>query len=527
MVSGVELTYNSNATAMQMANTIFGNGTTVNSASYTGWSGSSAIYSNGDAISPDTTPGNAGVILSTGRASDFTNQGGGSNDSPSTTTNTSGFDNLAQFNAIAGHKTYDASFLDVNFTPTNDVLTIQFVFSSDEYPEFSNSIYNDVFAVWVNGTHVPLSVTQNAATVTQINQTSNINLFKDNTSDQFNTEMDGFTVSLTLTMPVNAGVPNDIRIGVADTSDANYDSNVLIAEGSVQSILIAEQDDIQMFNNGTGNLAVLANDINLTGGSVKVTHINGVEVVPGDSVTLATGQIVTLNPNMTFTIQNDGDLETVSFTYGILAEDEFGNDLEDDVGFVTIEIIPCFVAGTMIATPQGPRAVDALAPGDLVMTRDDGAQPVRWAGARTVAAQGSLAPVAIRAGTYGDHGDLMVSPQHRVMIRDAVAELLFGEAEVLVKAKDLVNGDSVRIVEGGEVTYVHLLFDRHQVIWSEGLATESFLPGPATTRMMERGIVDEICAIFPELDPLTGAGYSAAARPTLRHFEARLLVRAA
>ena len=77
------------------------------------------------------------------------------------------------------------------------------------------------------------------------------------------------------------------------------------------------------------------------------------------------------------------------------------------------------------------------------------------------------------------------------------------------------------------MTYVHLLFDRHQVIWSAGLATESFLPGPNTTRAMERGIVEEICAIFPELDPETGDGYGAAARPTLRHFEARLLVRAA
>jgi len=73
--------------------------------------------------------------------------------------------------------------------------------------------------------------------------------------------------------------------------------------------------------------------------------------------------------------------------------------------------------------------------------------------------------------------------------------LLFGEAEVLVAAKDLVDGQSVHVVEGGMVEYVHMLFDRHQVIYSAGLTTESFLPGPQTTQSFEREIVDEICAI--------------------------------
>jgi hypothetical protein len=73
------------------------------------------------------------------------------------------------------------------------------------------------------------------------------------------------------------------------------------------------------------------------------------------------------------------------------------------------------------------------------------------------------------------------------------------------------------------VEYVHLLFDRHQVVFSEGLETESFLPGPQTARSLEGPIVAEICTLFPELDPSTGQGYSAAARPTLKSYEARLL----
>jgi hypothetical protein len=111
------------------------------------------------------------------------------------------------------------------------------------------------------------------------------------------------------------------------------------------------------------------------------------------------------------------------------------------------------------------------------------------------------------------------------MIKDALAELMFGNTEVLVAAKDLVNDRSIRSVEGGEVEYVHLMFDQHQVIYSEGLATESFLPGPQTTKSFEAEIVEEICTVFPELDLTTGEGYGPAARPMLKSYEAEALRR--
>jgi hypothetical protein len=111
------------------------------------------------------------------------------------------------------------------------------------------------------------------------------------------------------------------------------------------------------------------------------------------------------------------------------------------------------------------------------------------------------------------------------MVKDALAELMFGNTEVLIAAKDLVNDRSIRSVEGGEVEYVHLMFDQHQVIYSEGLATESFLPGPQTTKSFEAEIVEEICTIFPELDLATGEGYGPAARPMLKRYEAEALRR--
>jgi hypothetical protein len=220
------------------------------------------------------------------------------------------------------------------------------------------------------------------------------------------------------------------------------------------------------------------------------------------------------------TVLGDGDIETVNFTYEVQSSTG-----QSDIGFVTLDSVPCFVRGSRILTERGPVAVEALRPGDGIVTRDDGVQPLRWIGQRRVAGRGRFAPIRIAAGTFGAHGALMVSPLHRVLIRDCLAELLFGEAEVLVAARDLVNDFSVRPVPCAEVEYHHLLFDRHQVIFAEGLATESFLPGPQMKDSFEAEIVDEICTLFPEIDPETFEGYSPAARRMLKQYEAQLLAR--
>lgn len=527
MVWAQELNYNTNATAMNMANTIFGDGVTVMNASYTGANGSSATYSGGDAISGTATPGDTGVILSTGNASSFTNSWGQSNQQTNTSTNTWGVDNDADFNAAAGANTYDAAMLDVDFIPTGDVMTMQFIFSSDEYPEYSGTVYNDMVGVWVNGTYVPMSVGTGDSSVGNVNQTNNINLFTSNTYDQYNTEMDGFTVTMTLTIPVIAGELNSIRIGIADVVDSSYDSNVLIAGGSVQTTLVAQDDTETMQIGTTKTIDVLGNDLDSTGGTMQITHINGVAVTVGSTVTLPSGHVVTLNADGTIDVTTDNDVEEVSFTYAVQTVDGSGNELQNDVGFVTVDTIPCFVAGTLIATPEGERMVEELVAGDLVMTRDAGPQPLRWTGRRTVKAVDKFAPIRIEKNTFGTHQTLWLSPQHRVLINDVWAELLFGEPEVLVAAKELVNDKSVRRIEGGTVDYVHLLFDDHQVIFSEGLATESFLPGPQTTSVFEQELIDEICAIFPELNAQTGDGYSPSARRSLKAFEAKVLLAAA
>jgi hypothetical protein len=191
---------------------------------------------------------------------------------------------------------------------------------------------------------------------------------------------------------------------------------------------------------------------------------------------------------------------------------------------VTFETIPCFAAGSMIARTNGPRAVETLVAGDMVITRDDSPQPLRWIGKRAVPAIGKMVPVCIRENALGPHGELMVSPLHRVLVKDALAELMFGHPEVLIAAKGLVNDRFIRTVEGSDVEYVHLMFDRHQVVYSEGLATESFVPDPQTTTSLEDDIVEESTTIFPELNLEMGEGCRPAAQPMLRRFEAAALL---
>jgi hypothetical protein len=517
MVAASELPIDTGATATEMAQNIFGDGVVVTGATFFGDNDSSGIYTNGDSVSPGVTPGDTGVILSTGDADDFTNSSGEANQSASTSTNTSGINNNSQLNAAAGAGTRDAAILDVDFIPTGDFMTMQFVFSSEEYPEFENSVYQDFVGVWINGTLVEMQVGNGDTDPGNINSTNNENLYIDNTADQFNTEMDGFTVTMTLTIPVNTGEVNTIRIAVADVSDSSYDSNLLIAGNSVQTQVVAFADDTHLDPNGSKDHDVLANDINGGGGTLTITHLNGVPVSVGVPVTLNTGQIIMLNADGTINLVGDGDTEDFNFTYTV------DNGTNTDIGVVNVSSIPCFVAGTMIATPDGERAVEGLQLGEMVLTKDEGPQPLRWMGSRTVNAEDNFAPIRIRANTFGEHDDLLVSPEHRILIRDSVAELLFGEQEVLVAAKELVNDRSVTRCVGGQVTYVHLMFDSHQVVYSEGLATESFLPGPQTTKSFERAIVDEICTLFPEIDPDTGLGYSPAARRVLKHFEAKLL----
>ncbi|MDO8885001.1 Hint domain-containing protein [Pseudotabrizicola sp.] len=183
---------------------------------------------------------------------------------------------------------------------------------------------------------------------------------------------------------------------------------------------------------------------------------------------------------------------------------------------------PCYAAGTLIETATGLRLVEDLQEGDMVITLDHGLQPIRWIGRRTVSGLEDWAPIRFMTGTMGNDRPLLVSPQHRMLVQGWKAELYFGQSEVLVAAKHLVNGDTIHCQPMDRVTYMHLLFDQHQLIFAEGAVSESLLPGDEMLRgnpAMQR----EILYLFPELRLSDACNGWEPARPLAQGRESRVL----
>lgn len=154
----------------------------------------------------------------------------------------------------------------------------------------------------------------------------------------------------------------------------------------------------------------------------------------------------------------------------------------------------CFTPDTCLATPGGPRLIQTLRPGDMILTKDNGPQPVLWTGHRRMTgarlyAMPHLRPVRFRAGALGIHRpdvQLLVSPQHRMLVRGPAAMALFNTPEVLVRAADLTNGTGIVVDQGlREVTYVHVLLERHNIVFANGLETESFHPSNTALDMVD------------------------------------------
>lgn len=169
--------------------------------------------------------------------------------------------------------------------------------------------------------------------------------------------------------------------------------------------------------------------------------------------------------------------------------------------------VACFVAGTRILTVEGQRPVEQLVPGDRILTRDHGLQTLRWIGCRHVDASelkefDSIRPIRIAKGALGNgmpDRDLLVSPEHRVMVSGENVAALTGEEEALVAAKFLVGREGISVEEVEEVIFYHLMFDDHELVLSEGTWTESFLPGLSALNGMDVEAVEELYAIYPEL----------------------------
>ncbi|MEM7242441.1 MAG: Hint domain-containing protein [Pseudomonadota bacterium] len=186
-------------------------------------------------------------------------------------------------------------------------------------------------------------------------------------------------------------------------------------------------------------------------------------------------------------------------------------------------LVMCFCRGTFIKTLYGNIRIEELKAGDLVWTKDRGYQPIRWIGSSKHFAVDDLAPIKFKAGSIGNKSDLSVSPQHRMLVSGWKSTLLFGEDEVLVPAKMLVNDTTIVQEVGGVVDYFHMLFDQHEIVRSEGVLSESFYPGAEGMSAAEKRVQAEIYKIFPELIDGDFSSFGPLARRTLKQSEANLI----
>ncbi|WP_298675415.1 Hint domain-containing protein [uncultured Lentibacter sp.] len=191
----------------------------------------------------------------------------------------------------------------------------------------------------------------------------------------------------------------------------------------------------------------------------------------------------------------------------------------------------CFTSDTRIETPEGPRAVQALRPGDYVLTKDSGAQQIQWVGQRQMSgarlfAMPHLRPIRFRAGALGverPDQELVVSPEHRMLVRGAAARALFNTSEVLVRAKDLLNGRTIVIdSQMRTVSYVHLLLPKHEIVWANGVETESFHPANTALASLSAEDRARLLQMRPDFE-LQPERYGAFARRNLSASDAAIL----
>lgn len=355
------------------------------------------------------------------------------------------------------------------------------------------------------------------------------------------------------------GDPDGDRIDANDAIKGNIGSNDDHVEGGDgnDTVFSHEGDDSvrghagnDSLNGGAGNDTLIGDD-----GDDTLNGGEGADFMLGeaDRDTFIIGSAAEGNGDVAAGGAGGDDFDTLDLSgvgkFEIVGQtvDRDGNSTSGTVNFLdgagTItgsmtfreieRIIPCFAPGTVIATPKGERAVEDLRAGDRVITRDNGLQEIRWIGRRDLAGAEllqapHLKPVLIRAGALGrglPERDLLVSPNHRVLLNNEKTALYFEDREVLASAKHLTDLEGVDAVDTGAISYIHFMFDQHEVVLSNGSWTESFQPGEQTLDGMGAEQRNEIYSLFPELRDIDGVKAYQSARRSLKKHEARLLTR--
>ena len=229
-----------------------------------------------------------------------------------------------------------------------------------------------------------------------------------------------------------------------------------------------------------------------------------------------------------------GTLHTFTYTGSDNATHTVTIDAQSENGDTGIDVVQvvCFARGTHIRCKDGLRPVETLKEGDLVCCGDGTLQPIRWVGSRALSSQDlqadpNLWPIRICRNALGANlpkTDLFLSPQHRVLAGDWKSELLFGEAEVLIAAKCLVNGTTINpVFPQNGVEYFHILLDAHHTVMAEGVQCETLMPAEVANGVLDSQAREEIFALFPALLKDLSS-YGPTYRTALKPREAQILL---
>ncbi|SEK97755.1 Hint domain-containing protein [Pacificibacter marinus] len=410
----------------------------------------------------------------------------------------------------------------VEVTGTDGSVTVQTIVT-----DYGNNVGNSYTVNLNDGDTVRVGIATNGEThwsnVSSDAQTTNVTEnsatlnFEDWTDNDYNDVVITASVVGDVTLPTTGGDISGVAVSGGDTITGGAGDDTIYGQGGADTITGGQGADT------------------MSGGDDRDTFIvdstgDGIgDVIDGgeggdDYDTLNLTGAGPLNVVYTSSDNEDGYVEFL---------DGAGGSVTGTLTFSEIEnVIPCFTPGTMIATPQGERDVATLKVGDKVITRDNGLQAIRWVGVKTLSAaevmlRKDLCPVIIRQGALGNGSperDMMVSPNHRMLVASENASIYFDNHEVLVAAKYLTQMDGVDFMTAKGVTYIHVMLDRHEVILGDGTWSESFQPGDFTLAGIGEDQREEIFSLFPELREKSGRGHYETARRVLRKHEAELLM---
>jgi len=292
-----------------------------------------------------------------------------------------------------------------------------------------------------------------------------------------------------------------------DASPGNFADVITISavdlNGDPVAVIFSDLEAYhQVTDNGDGTYTILA-----TGNTS--TTFDGIGAA--DSVTVSFA-----GPIASFTVSQSSTPGLTSGAVGV-----------SDISFDIL----CFSRGSQIETPHGLCVVEDLNIGDLVLTKDSGVQAIKWIGRKRVMSERletdrNLRPVRISMDAFGPGvpcRDMMVSPQHKILMSGWLAEVNFASSEILAPAKGLINDTTIRPVDDlAEIEYVHVMFEKHEIVTVDNLQSESFFAGDTAVSTLDQASRRELFDLFPEL-AVDQSSFGSAARKTLKVREAKVL----